>query len=788
MGIFRKAPGLAIVLCALWPGISHAQTELVQFDLSAMPMAKALAQFAMQANLSIDDSAVDFDGKVSAPIDGEYRPQEALRMLLAGSGLTFQIVGQGSIRIRLASPVSPPDNNIEEVVVSATKRDEVAETLAQSISVITAADIQTIGATTLNDIASQTAGLIATNLGPGQDKLFVRGLTDSVLPGSSESVLGLYLDDTRIADDAPDPGLVLVDIERVEVLRGPQGSLYGAGSLDGLIRIVSNKPNLDSFDATAGATASLTADGGFSQSLEATVNAPLLSDEVALRVVGYEQRLSGFVDDPVLNTTNTNKTDVAGARAALAWQPNGTWVFNANFAAQDIESEDSQYYIQSLGPENRNNLLPEPHSDRILIGALSANADLGWADLVSNFSYVKRDLTSQFDASQAWPLLTGFPFGASAFGYARDIQSISHETRLVSAGSGPWQWLAGVFLSGRDESLNTNLTGPDGTGTATDARSEQRRDRANEAALFGELTYAFWSNFAVTAGLRAFTASHNVSATSTGMLANVPPEFSGANHQRGLAPKFVLSYRPDHDATFYAQYSEGYRLGGLNADGPVGATGERSSTFDSDILRNYETGAKLRVLNGLATINADIYYDVWRDVQSDEIAPDGAFYVLNAGTVRDLGAELEIAAEPVPNLSIKANAFWNNATLSPSIILRAGAEPGLPGAPNATVGLTGRYDIPVGINDLFAVGEYSYVGPSHLGFGEGTPGMGNYQLINLRVGILRDNWSIALFIDNVTNELHNTFAFGNPFLPGSDRQITAPRPRTVGIELLRSDL
>lgn len=777
-----------LALLIAWPEVALAQVDVAQFHIFAMPLGEALNQFALQANCSIDDSNINFDAKVSVPIDGLYRPLDALRALLAHSGLTFEIVGSGSIRIRASTLSYRTAGVIEEVVVSATKRDEVAETLAQSISVITGADVESIGANTANDVTSQAAGLIATNLGPGEDKFFVRGLTDSVLPGLSDSVVGLYLDDTRIADDAPDPGLVLVDIDRIEVLRGPQGSLYGAGSLDGLIRIVSNKPDLDNYGAMARAVGAFTSDGGFSESAEAMVNVPLVTDKIALRVVGYDQHFSGFVDDPFLDTRNTNGTDVSGARASLAWQPDGQWMFAANFTAQDIESEDSQYYIEALGPENRNNLLPEPHSDRITIGSLSANRDLGWANLVSNFSYVKRNLENQFDASQAWPLLTGFPFGATAFDYSRDIQAFSQETRLVSADGGAWQWLMGVYFSDQAENLVSNLTGPSAAAVPIDARSEERHDGSEEVALFGEITRTLGSDFAATVGLRAFNASHDVNAATNGILADAFSGFSGVNHQSGLAPKLVFSYRPASDATLYAQYSEGYRLGGLNADGPVGATGERSSTFDSDILRNYEAGAKLRVFGGEATVNADVYYDVWRDVQSDEIAPDGAFYILNVGTVRDLGAELEIAAEPLENLSVRANGFWNNARLSPTALIKPGTEPGLPGAPNDSVGITARYDLYLGAYDVFTNIDYSYVGSSHLGFGENSPAMGNYQILNLRLGTVRDGWNVVLFAENLTNEDRNTFAFGNPFLPSTDRQITAPRPRTIGFELSWSGL
>ena len=776
------------VACLSWPLHASAQSAAVTVHIPAKPIGEALIDFAVQAKLSVSESGLDFHNARSNPVDGTFAQSEALKRLLAHSGFDFEFVDASTVRIRLAAvpaKIRPQRYAIENVVVTATKREELAQNLPYSIAVTTQQQLEGFGVNSSHDLTSQVAGLTATNLGPGEDKLFVRGLTDSVLPGLSESMVGLYLDETRIADDAPDPNLRLIDIDRVEILRGPQGSLYGAGSLAGLVRIITRKPVMDEVQMMAGASVAATENGGMSTGYDGMLNIPLVRNRLALRVVGYIDEIGGYVDNIRLHRTNTNRSGVRGARAALGWHPNRVWTIAANFTLQNIKAQDSQYYLQQFGPQRRDNFLLEPHSDRMLLAGITASASFAGADLVSNTSFVDRHLRNRFDASLAWPDLTGFPISASPFDFARNIQSFTHETRLASTRTKHWQWLVGLFLSHRDEDFESNLTGPDTTGTDVLARMEAREDRADEAALFGEVTYDFTKKFSLTAGARVFNASHTVSAHSSGFLIGTPLSFNGSNTQIGAAPKLVLKYQPVPNTTFYAQFSEGYRLGGFNVDGPLNATGESENNFDSDVLRNYELGTKMSLFHGFAVTNAALYFAVWQNVQTDQIAPNGAFFIVNAGTVRDLGVEFDATLQPLRNLRLQGNFFWNNANLSGTNPILLASEGGLPGAPDISFGISGRYDFSIGArNTGFLSASYAYVGSSHLGFSENTPSMGNYHLANLRIGVERDGWQAVIFMNNLTNEAGNTFAFGNPFNLDKEMQITPPQPRTIGLSLI----
>lgn len=417
-------------------------------------------------------------------------------------------------------------------------------------------------------------------------------------------------------------------------------------------------------------------------------------------------------------------------------------------------------------------------------GGITISGELGWADLVTNTSFAGRHLDSQFDASSAWPQLTGYPIGPSPFDYTRSIQSFTHETRLVSTSSGSRQWLAGLFLAHHDEDFTSRLSGPNGFGQAITARAENLEERGNDAALFGEATYAFSSDWSLTAGARWFDATKKVSDHAAGILFQPPTAFSGTSSQGGTAPKIVLEYHPNDDVTFYALGAEGYRLGGINVDGPKGATGEADAKFDSDELIDYEIGTKLHSFGGLAAFDATAYYVTWRNVQTDQISPEGAFYVLNVGSVRDAGLEFDGIAHPLENLTVQANFLWNDTTLMHVPTGLANGEAVLPGAPDVTAAVSARYayDLAQWLHGFASV-DYSYVGVSHLGYGETTPSMGGYRLLNLRLGIDCAPWQFTFFADNLTDDRGNTFAFGNPFDLGRQAQITPPRPRTLGISL-----
>jgi outer membrane receptor protein involved in Fe transport len=767
-----------------------AEDATMVFQLPAEPLNRAVIDYAMQANVSVGDSGVDFRNARSNPVFGSYTRRDAMQKMLAGTGFDFEFLDESTVVVRIAaSPAVHPETPITSVIVTATKREERANSLPYSLWVGTGDQIENLGIHKAEELSSQVAGFTTTNLGTGEDKLFLRGLTDSVLPGLSESMVGLYLDEGRVADDAPNPDLRLVDIDRIEVIRGPQGTLYGAGSLAGLVRIITRKPDLDALEMTGAATLSDTQSGGRSASLDAVLNLPIVTGKLALRLVGYVENDAGYIDERRLDEPNSNRSVIQGGRGNLLWQPNADWSISTAAVYQEIKTEDSQYFQLGLPPLTRDNFLREPYSDYFLQASVTVQGSLGWADLVSASTIQNRDIHKRFDASLAWPDLTGDPLGPASFDEKRAIRSYTHETRLASKGDGPWQWLVGFYVAHRDEDFSTLLLGPDSLGQPLVARLERREDHDDEFAGFGEVTYAFNDLVSLTAGLRGFIANRAIAAHVAGSIIDADFHPKGSSAEHGLTPKVILKYQQSQNMLFYAQISEGYRLGGINIDGPAGVVhdgNDPGNTFDSDVLWNFEVGSKTDLFDGKLHINSAVYYEDWRNVQTDQLGSDGSFFVVSAGTVEDFGFEIDAVSHPIDGLSLSGNFFWNLPELiHPNPLLLKSEGSLLPGAPNLSFGVTARYDVALTPDiDGFAGLDYSYVGRSHLGFDENSPPMGGYQIVNLRVGALRGDWESVLFVNNLFDEGGNTFAFGNPFDVGKIRQSTPPRPRTVGLQLV----
>ena len=776
---------LALGLAALTLGGGPAAAAKFAIAIAQEPVPQALVDFALQTRLSISDTGVDFRAVKANSVHGTFAPADALTRLLAGTEFTFRFVDPQTVQIRLSSATQPlvPSAAVhpEIVVVTATKRTEVAARTAYSITVVAAQQVADARAESTDELGTEVAQLTATNLGAGQDKVFLRGLGDSILPGLSQSVVGIYLDEVRVGDDAPDPDLQLVDVDRVEVLNGPQGTLYGSGALGGIVRIVTNQPQMGEFKTILSASLAQTSYGGPSEEFEAVVNIPLSDETMALRLAGYARREGGYIDETRLGIPNANWTSTAGGRASLEWAPATNWSATASLTYQQIRAGDAQYLDLSDPPFKRDNYVLEPHADSFLEGSLTIAGQLGFADLVSATGVVNRSMDEQFDASLAWSGLTGFPSGPSLFDDSRRILSFTHESRLVSARDGPWQWMVGVFLSHRDEDFDASLIGPDAAGEPSTARNEQREDVANEAALFAELTYDLTDQISLTGGLRVFDASRDVKAAIASILGDAGA-FRGSNSQIGSTPKLVLGYAPLPDLLLYAQLTEGYRLGGLNVDGPAASTAaEDDNAFDSDTLWNYELGAKATILHGLVAATGDMFFDQWNNVQTDQIGPGGSFFILNAGNVSSVGAETDLVVGPIYNLTMRANFFWSEARLSNANSLLVQSDGGLPAAPRAKFAISGRYDFTVAGLNAFLAADYGYIGKSHIGFDERAPSMGGYHIANLRTGIAFGEWQAWVFVNNLQREDENTFAFGNPFDPNP--QVTPPRPRSVGFSL-----
>jgi len=637
----------------------------------------------------------------------------------------------------------------------------------------------------------------------------MRGLSDGAFTGRARSTVGTYLDDVPINYNAPNPDLRLVDVARVETVRGPQGALYGSGALSGVYRIVTNKPDFADFSAAAAVSASDTHGGSPSYEAEGSTNLPILDGRGAIRAAGYYELLGGYLDNVDLRLSDVDKTSRTGGRLAVGLQTSDNWRLDISGAYQRLNSQDSQYTTVGAGRNRRTNSVRESHDNDFGELAVSLHGHLPWADISSATAFVRHDFDSQYDANA----LTGTAAFATAFQLTTAdqvvylelarISRIVQDITISSSGSGPWRWLAGAYASASVERTPSFLmvTSPPlvtgGPPRAVRAYSEDRRDTFQDLAVYGEASLTLAPKWTVSAGARAF---HNRLKTRSdidveGLLGS--RVVANRRSFSGVSPKISLQYETRSGGLVYGLYSEGYRAGGVNSGGFLPVSRLRS-TFAPDRLRNFELGAKGRFLDDRLAARAAAYFDLWDNIQSDQYRPNGLAYTANVGDAQIAGLETELAYDLTSGLSVQANVLFAEPRFTrtnPDFIAPSTTQlgVGLPGAPRTAGGLLVRYERPLrGAYTLRLVGQASYIGSSRLTYVENdATKTGSYIEARLSAEIAANHWIAGLFISNPTDASGDTFAYGNPFTFGAPtasdaarvRQVTPQRPRTLGLRL-----
>ncbi|MBS0412137.1 MAG: TonB-dependent receptor, partial [Proteobacteria bacterium] len=538
--------------------------------LPAEPLSAALFDFAVQANVSVSVNGVAGCRPMSNAVAGDYTVTEGLSRLLAGTGCGFHMVDVTTVRIvrlppppaatpspagaRQPPPAAPPRRELDlspaslgEVVVTATRRTALADTLPLSMSSLSASDLADSRAGGVGDLTGQATGLTVTNLGPGRDKFIIRGQSDGPLTGHTQAAVGLYVDDVRIGYNNPDPDLKLVDVDRVEILRGPQGSLYGAGSISGLLRIVTHPPDLEHYAGAISAGGAWTTGGAPSETVEGVVNVPLLSGRLAVRAVAYREHQGGYFDDFILGKRNTNYTDRAGGRLALRYRLSDDWTLSAGFTRQGLYSGDSQYAVGGANGLQRNVLVMEPSENEFTQGYLTLEGETALGRFKNAFSVIRHDLDTRYDATSAAPLFGPPPgpnsgFGPSPYDDHSRTDLVVDEMSLVSPGAGRFQWLLGGFVAVGRQNLRSALTTPAPSGLRTDY-SEARTDDTLELALFGEASYDLTSRLTFTLGARVYGTRISTDAVTMQPTMHASERFEGDLVDTGFAPRVAVQYQ-----------------------------------------------------------------------------------------------------------------------------------------------------------------------------------------------------------------------------------------------------
>jgi outer membrane receptor protein involved in Fe transport len=768
---------------------AQAGPARIRFNVTSKRYSEALLDLAQQANVTLI-GAQACEGAFHGSLIGEATLEEALDHVLATAPCGWKIVGPGAVEITgpprgeaAPAPRPPPPVTVSELLVTATKRAQDPRTLAVAVSAIPRTQLEATGATDVDEAAGQFAGVLATNLGPGRNKLLLRGLSDGAYTGRARSTVATYLDDLPLNYNAPDPDLRLVDVERVEVARGPQGALYGAGSMSGVYRIVARKPDLYRYAAGARASGATTYGGAPSGSVDGYANVPLWG-VAGLRVSGYEEIQGGYLDDTNLMKNNVDRTERRGARVLLLAQPAEGWSVSLTAAGQHLRSDDTHYTTPGLGLK-RANRIAEPHVNDIEFATATIRKSWGAFELTSSSGFVRHAYSSLYDATAVQDLYTSFSKTA-AYSERTRTKMFVQDLYLTSRGAGPLQWLAGVY--GEDTSVHspTELLAQNPNLPNVQVYSDNRRDHIRELAAYGEVSYAFAPDWTLAVGGRLFaTRARTLSDVISERFA--PRSLDRSANLNGFSPKISLQHEFENGDLIYAVYSEGFRAGGINSGGARPLPAQRE-TFKPDRLRNFEAGLKLQALDKRLSLNTAAFFDVWTDIQTDQFRASGIPYTTNAGDARILGLEGELAYNLAPGLVVQLDGRLSHAhTANSNPDFSTQLVDGLPGAPAVSGGALVSYQRPLGRDWMLRlVGEANYVGRSRVTFDATFPKMGGYVRSKLLAELSWRNVGAQVFLNNPQNDFSDTFAFGNPFNPALTRQITPQRPRTVGFTLFAS--
>ncbi len=745
---------------------------------------------------------------------------------------------QASPAVAQGTPARDTRNLVlEEIIVTAQKRQEALQDVPQSITVLSAATFERQQADNLQDYLALIPGLSLEGSTRGVSRITLRGINT----GGVASTVGVYVDEVPFGSSSGlANGAILAgdfdtfDMERLEVLRGPQGTLYGASSLGGVMKFVTAAPQMESFEGKAQVAVEDVAGGDLSYSASSFVNLPV-SEQFALRITGFYRLDGGFVDsvgnnplpsltDPdvnivqgTLNEENLNELETYGGRVSALIKPSDTFSVRLTALLQNIGTgasdaiETDRVTLEPLyGDHVASAYHHEPTDFRYRIYSATVDWDLGPTSLMSSTSYSTFQENLQTDQARAFGgVLAGLVTLVYGDAETRPLSAILRQTtgtdkftqelRLSSPEHDVFEWMVGGFYTREKSRIDPQdfFAVEAGTDTiATDVPGLIEvflRSEYEEYAGFANLTWHITDRFDVTFGGRA---SHNRQWADqfidvTDLLGGVPDAPPRATSEEdvttySVAPRFEIN----DDVSIYARVATGYRPGGPNVlpqDAPPGTP----RTYDSDSLTNYEVGIKGAWLDNRLSLDVAAYFLDWDDVQLFATINDTGVNA-NGGTAESKGLEFSGAAMLTEGLTVRLTGAYTDSYLTEDTDPLVGGLDGdqLPFVPELSVNLDVDYEWPV-----FASAN-AYVGASARTVRDQVADFAirnddgsqreipSYEVIDVRAGLMGDRWSLELFVKNVGDELGRTSMFGDPgTFPNDALASGVIRPRTIGLSL-----
>lgn len=679
------------------------------------------------------------------------------------------------------------ENAVETITVTAQKQEQDLQTVPISVKVITDQTLSEINADGLKDIVRLVPSLSMTDLSRGGNNVQIRGLGSNV---ASVGTVALYNDGVIAANRIGSSGTFseqdsgLYDVNRVEVLRGPQGTLWGEGSFGGVINVISNMPNTQQYQASL-STSAFEVNSGSSDNHDAAgmINVPIVKDVLAFRAVAFDYDHQGYIDAvnvlpllsgaaPELVQKDANTEKVTGGRALLGFTPNetfdGTLIYKHQKTELGIQNYDSPDLIQLVnslaGTSFRHdsqaifspNFGSEDKTDEGILN-LDLTTGIGTFTSVTGYGKVQQENAATLDAeSKAW----------------------SEELRLASDNSGAFSWIAGAYYRTVERDI--------------DAFSASfAKDKADQWAVFGQTYWTFAPKWTATLGLRY--GDYQVELTD--QVNHLP---SVKNSFNNLSPKIALDWQINDVTLAYVSAAQGFRAGGANIDESLGTDPSYKQGFDDDTIWNYEIGLKAGLWDNMVTINTALFYIDWSDIQIDKaivsvVNPPVQFIVTNGKDAHSYGIETDIYIYPADGWTLVLGGSWLQAEYDGGTIDSATAGLGiplngekLPNAPEYLVNASVEKTFPIsdGMQGFFRT-DYTMRANSFADVpNEAPPGgnfeSGRYNLFNVRAGIKGDFWALQLFATNLFDQDASSFNF---YDGGFGDLHVVLQPRTFGINL-----
>ena len=670
--------------------------------------------------------------------------------------------------VRLApQPAAEPEP--QDIVVTASKRDTLSQRFAGQWSRIDGGEFAPLGVPGTEAIESRSVGFSSTHLGAGRNKLFIRGIADSSFSGPTQSPVGQYFGDMRTGYSGPDPDLKLVDMQSVEILEGPQGTLYGSGALGGIVLLKPNVPALGEFSGAATIGGSATWHGDLGYDASAVINAPL-GGNAALRAVAYHAREGGYIDNVATGEKDVNDIGVTGGRATFSVELAPGWFADLAGVAQRIEGDDSQYADDDGSGLTRDSPVDQPFSSDFTLASLVVRNDGGSIRFRSTTGASWQDVDENFDASIAAEV--------RQLGQLSKARALSNETRVWRPMLDGYSWLIGLSSIDQRYKVSRHLREQDQT---IDLSGIENRVR--ETTIYGEIGAELTPWIEASAGARYTISKLSGSGEHLTPLAwDRLDEQDAERTEHRFLPSSAMLVRPLEDLTLYARYQQGFRPGGLS----IAADSVR--LYRNDRLGTAELGFRYgRPGRDLFDVQGSATRSVWKDIQADFLDPSGLPVTDNIGDGRVWTITVNGGVRVTPALRVEAGLAWNDGKITKptDVFLTMVDQSGewsmeIPNIARVVARGAIEWRGELGGDWKIETNAYArYVGRSRLGVGQHLgEEQGQYLDSGLILRAFDKRRAVSLTMTNLTDEVGNRFAFGAPIATGVD-QLTPLRPRTI---------